>query len=86
MRVLILSWEPQLLRHRAVRSPGDLGGRRRTVRSARRITGRRRHYETAGYDIGDFTQVGRKYNMPGGGTELQFKKAIPPQFVKVVRP
>jgi len=40
----------------------------------------------AGYDIGDFTQVGRKYNMPGGGTELQFKRAIPPQFVRVVRP
>jgi hypothetical protein len=38
----------------------------------------------AGYDIGDFTQVGRKHNMPGGGTELQFKKAIPPKFLSVV--
>lgn len=39
----------------------------------------------AGYDIGEFTKVGRKYNMPGGGTELQFEKAIPPEFVTVVR-
>lgn len=40
----------------------------------------------AGYDIGEFTTVGRKYNMPGGGTELEFKRAIPPQFVTVVQP
>lgn len=39
----------------------------------------------AGYNIGDFTKVGRKYNMPGGGTELEFERAIPPQFVKVVQ-
>lgn len=38
----------------------------------------------AGYDVGDFTRVGRRYNMPGGGTELQFGRAIPPQFLKVV--
>lgn len=39
----------------------------------------------AGYEIGDFTTVGRKYNMPGGGTELEIKRAIPAKFVKVVR-
>jgi hypothetical protein len=39
----------------------------------------------AGYDIGEFTRVGRKYNMPGGGSELRFEKAIPARFVKVVR-
>jgi hypothetical protein len=39
----------------------------------------------AGYEIDEFTQVGRKFNMPGGGTELQLKRAIPPRFLKVVR-
>jgi hypothetical protein len=39
----------------------------------------------AGCDVGGFTKVGRKYNMPGGGTELEFENAIPPQFVRVVR-
>lgn len=39
----------------------------------------------AGYDIGEFTRVGRKFNMPGGGTELRLEKAIPPRFLKVVR-
>ncbi len=39
----------------------------------------------AGYEVGEFTTVGRKYNMPGGGTELRFSKAIPSRFLKVVR-
>lgn len=40
----------------------------------------------AGYDIGGFTRVGRQFNMSGGGTELQFQRAIPPPFVRVVCP
>ena len=40
----------------------------------------------AGYDIPDVTQVGRSYNMPGGGYEMQFPYPIPPEFLKVVRP
>jgi hypothetical protein len=39
----------------------------------------------AGYDIGLFTQVGRKFNMPGGGTELRIEQAIPPRFLEVIR-
>lgn len=39
----------------------------------------------AGYKVGEFTTVGRKYNMPGGGTELRFSRAIPPRFLTVVR-
>ncbi len=40
----------------------------------------------SGFDVGDFTTVGRRYNMLGGGTELRFDRAIPPEFVQVVRP
>jgi len=39
----------------------------------------------AGYDVPEFTQVGRSFNMPGGGTELQFPYAVPSQFLQVVR-
>jgi hypothetical protein len=28
--------------------------------------------------------VGRSYNMPGGGYEMQFPYPIPPEFIKVV--
>jgi hypothetical protein len=38
----------------------------------------------AGYEIPDVNQVGRSYNMPGGGSELKFPYRIPPQFIKVV--
>lgn len=39
----------------------------------------------AGFDVGDFSQVGRRYSMPGGGTELQIEQPIPPEFLKVIR-
>lgn len=38
----------------------------------------------AGYEIPGATQVGPSFNMPGGGYELQFPYAIPPEFLKVV--
>lgn len=46
----------------------------------------------AGYEIPSITQVtgtvtgpgGRIYTMPGGGYEMQFPYAIPPEFIKVV--
>jgi hypothetical protein len=40
----------------------------------------------AGYDIPDVRQVGRSFNMPGGGHEIQFPYSIPPEFVKFVGP
>jgi hypothetical protein len=38
----------------------------------------------AGYDIPGVSQVGRSFNMPGGGYEMQFPYPIPPEFLKVV--
>jgi len=45
----------------------------------------------AGYEIPEITRVsgtvtseGRVYMMPGGGYEMQFPYAIPPEFLKVV--
>jgi hypothetical protein len=48
----------------------------------------------AGYEIPGITRVsgtvtgpgGRVYTMPGGGYEMQFPYAIPPEFIKVVTP
>ena len=48
----------------------------------------------AGYEIPAITRVtgtvtgpgGRVYTMPGGGYEMQFPYAIPPEFIKVVTP
>ncbi len=48
----------------------------------------------AGYEIPSITRVsgtvtgpgGRGYTMPGGGYEMQFPYAIPPEFIKVVTP
>jgi RHS repeat-associated protein len=41
----------------------------------------------AGYDVGDFVRAGRKYNMPGGGSEMQLDltRSIPPKYLTVVR-
>jgi hypothetical protein len=39
----------------------------------------------AGYDVPEFTQAGRMFNMPGGGMEMQFPYAIPPEFISVVK-
>lgn len=39
---------------------------------------------SAGYQIPNPSQVGRSFGMPGGGTELQFPYAIPPEFLKVI--
>jgi RHS repeat-associated protein len=38
----------------------------------------------AGYDIPGVSRVGRSFNMPGGGFEMQFPYPIPPEFLKVV--
>ncbi len=38
----------------------------------------------AGYEIPDATRVGRSFGMPGGGAEMRFPYAIPPQFIKVI--
>ena len=38
----------------------------------------------AGYEIPEVTQVGRSYNMPSGGYEMQFGYPIPPEFIKAV--
>jgi hypothetical protein len=38
----------------------------------------------AGYEIPEVTPVGRSFNMPGGGSEIQFPYPIPPEFIKVV--
>lgn len=40
----------------------------------------------AGYDIPGVSRVGRSFNMPGGGFEMQFPYAIPPEFLKVITP
>jgi RHS repeat-associated protein len=40
----------------------------------------------AGYEIPEVTLIARKFGMPGGGFEMQFPYAIPPQFIKIVRP
>lgn len=40
----------------------------------------------AGYEIPQITQVGRKFGMPGGGSEMYFPYSIPPEFLKVVSP
>jgi hypothetical protein len=40
---------------------------------------------SAGYEIPEVTQVGRSFNMPGGGYEMKFSYAIPPEFLKVIR-
>lgn len=39
----------------------------------------------AGYNVPSFTQVSHGFNRPGGGDEIRFPFAVPPQFVKVVR-
>jgi RHS repeat-associated protein len=39
----------------------------------------------AGYEIPDVSQAGRMFNMPGGGTEMQFSYPIPSQFLQVIR-
>jgi RHS repeat-associated protein len=40
----------------------------------------------AGYEIPQVTQVGRSFNMPGGGYELHFPYRVPPEFIKVFSP
>ena len=40
----------------------------------------------AGYDIPEVNQVGRSFNMPGGGEEMQFPYPIPPESLKVIAP
>ena len=39
----------------------------------------------AGYDIPNVSQVGRSFNMPGGGLEMEFPYSIPSEFIKVIR-
>lgn len=40
---------------------------------------------SAGYDVPEFSPAGRMFNMPGGGAEMQFPYAIPPEFISVVK-
>ena len=40
----------------------------------------------AGYEIPGITPVGRSFNMPGGGFEMQFPYPVPSQFISVIRP
>ena len=39
----------------------------------------------AGYEIPDVTPVGRSWNMPGGGDQMQFPYLIPPKYIIEVR-
>lgn len=43
-----------------------------------------RGMRSAGFEIPQAAQVGRSYGMPGGGLEMQFPYAVPPQFISVV--
>jgi hypothetical protein len=38
----------------------------------------------AGYEIPNVTRVGRSFNMPGGGYELQFPYEVPPEYISAV--
>ena len=40
----------------------------------------------AGAQIPEITQVGRSFNMPGGGYEMLFPYSIPPEFILVIKP
>lgn len=40
----------------------------------------------AGYDVPEFSRVGRSFNMPGGGMEVRFDYPVPAAFLQVVRP
>lgn len=39
----------------------------------------------AGNELPEVNQVGRMYNLPGGGTEMQFPYQVPSQFLQVIR-
>lgn len=39
----------------------------------------------AGYEVPQFTRAGRMFNMPGGGMEMQFPFAVPPEFISVIK-
>jgi hypothetical protein len=39
----------------------------------------------AGYEIPNVTRVTSKAGLPGGGYEMQFPYAIPPEFLKVIQ-
>jgi RHS repeat-associated protein len=39
----------------------------------------------AGFEVPDFSQVGRNFNMPGGGTEIRFGYVVPKDFISVVQ-
>jgi len=39
----------------------------------------------AGYNVPAGSQVGRSFNMPGGGNELYFPYLVRPEFLTVVR-
>jgi hypothetical protein len=40
----------------------------------------------AGFKLPKATRVKRDFGMPGGGTEIKFPYAVPPDFIKVVEP
>ncbi len=41
---------------------------------------------SAGYQIPEVTRVRGQFGLPGGGYEMQFPYAIPPEFITVVEP
>ncbi len=40
----------------------------------------------AGFEIPQFTRVGRHHNMPGGAFEIEFTYPVPPEFVTILGP
>jgi hypothetical protein len=41
---------------------------------------------SAGYEIPEISRVTGAYGMAGGGYEMQFPYAVPPEFIKVIQP
>lgn len=41
---------------------------------------------SAGYQIPEVTRVSGRFGLPGGGYEMQFPYAVPPEFIRVVQP
>jgi hypothetical protein len=41
---------------------------------------------SAGYEIPEISRVSGAYGMAGGGYEMQFPCAVPPEFLKVIWP
>jgi hypothetical protein len=40
----------------------------------------------AGYEIPSVTRVTGQFRMPGGSYEMRFPYAMPPEFIRVIKP